>query len=265
MQQRRWSWQVEGAREAVVVIVALVFFWVLDFGLNRRGYLETIGAPFHAIAAPLVDFVGSNQRILRPANRWFRQEKQLQQLKSMLAESEAELATLSGVQRENAELRQLLENRHLDLQERRIGRTIASYAFPSLWLGKNTDVTPGSLVLHKGVLLGRVSEIAGGVGRVDLLAEPSDFVVMVRVGEAVGVTRAEGGQLIVANLPPSFVTQGGERVVTVGQQGVQPDLLVGMTVNGVEYVEGESRIVVDQIVSFFETTAVEILPLAAEE
>ncbi len=256
---------MDGAREAAVVIVALAFFWVMDFGLNRRGYLETIGAPFQAIATPLVEFVGSHQRILRPANRWFRQEEQLKRLQSMLAESEAELATLSGVKRENEELRQLLENRHLDLQERRIGRTIASYAFPSLWLGKHTDVSHGSLVLHKGVLLGRVSEIAGGVGRVDLLAEPSDFVVLVRVGEAVGVTRAEGGQLVVTNLPPNFVTQSGERVVTVGQLGVQPDLLVGMTASGVEYVEGEGRIVVDQIVSFFETTAVEILPMEAGE
>lgn len=265
MQQPKWSWRVEGAREAVVVVVAVAFFGVVDFGLERQEYLAAMGAPLRTIAAPVVEFVGSHQRLIRPMTRWFRQDVQLKQLTTMLAESEAELAELGGVRRENEELRQLLENRHLDLQERRLGRTIASYASPSLWLGKDTDVAPGSLVLHKGVLLGRISEVAGGVGQVDLLAESSGFSVMVQVGSAVGVTRMESGRFIVANLPPDFTAEAGERVVTVGQQGVQPDLLVGLTTGGVEYVAGEGQVPVNQLVSFFETAAVEILPIGMEE
>lgn len=264
MSRNKWRWQVEGAREAVVIVVVVSFFAVVDFGLQRREYAAAMVAPLRAIAAPVSSFVGSHQRTLRPLTRWFRTLDQNKRLTALLAESEAELATLKGVEQENAQLRQLLENRHLELRERRVGRTIASYASPSIWLGKSTDVTIGSLVLHKGVLLGRVTEITGGVGTVELLAEPSHFSVMVRVGSdvrAVGVTKAIAGTVRVTNVPPNVAIQAGERVVTVGQQGVQPDLLVGLTTGEIEYTAGEGSVGVDQLVSFFETAAVEIMPM----
>lgn len=264
MQQNKWRWQVEGAREIIVVMAAVAFFSVLDFGMEKRGYAVVMAAPLRAIATPITNFVGNHQRTIRPLTRWFRVMEQNRRLTSMLAQTEGELVALQGVQQENMQLRQLLENRHLDLQERRVGRTVASYASPSIWLGKTTDVKPGSLVLHKGVLLGRISRISGGIAEVELLAEPSSFSALVRVGSdtrAVGVTKSERGQLVVSNLPSDVAVEPNQSVVTVGQVGVQPDLFVGMTTSNVEYQQGEGRVVVDQLVSFFETTAVEILPI----
>lgn len=249
-------------KEAGVAFVILLC-WSLLHALFGQSQVESIVmTPISQLTEPVVQLVGSQQRPLRPLIQWWQQADQIKQLSSMLAEAESQLVQLKGVEKENEQLRALLENRHLDLRERRISQTVASYAVPSLWLGKDTTIPEGSLVLYKNILLGKVARVHAGLGAVELLPDSDSFRVVVVVdGQISGVTHGDNGQLVIENLPPDAQVQPGQQVTTLGQPGVPPGLLIGLTAGGVEYISGQGRVMVDQLVSFYETPLVEVLPL----
>lgn len=246
---------------ALGLLIASIWMFFEVFGLSQS-IVVLIQKSSQQITAPFVSILALYQRPLRPLQGWFQQTERLRIATGLLVEAETQVARLQAVEEENFALRQLLENRHLELKDRRIASVVATYALPAVWLSPNdSTVQPGSLVMYKDVLLGKVASREGNLANIDLLTQDDDFSVVVSIGDEknLGVTKLLNGKLVVTELPPDVVIQPGQRVKTAGQPGVPAHLFVGITESGVLYENGKPYVLLTQLVSFYETGIVEIL------
>ncbi|MBP7875581.1 hypothetical protein KA012_01120 [Candidatus Woesebacteria bacterium] len=254
------STQFTSKTEVIGGIASIVVLVVLEM-MGGVNYLQRAIFP---IVEPL------SQQVIRSANgiSWplrfisqhYSAQQRSQQLAEQLAESEGKIAQLELLQAENKELRSLLENRHLEVKPRRLARPIVSSIVPLVWLGESSDVKEGWIVLYKDTVLGRVMSVNGQYARIGLLASSEDVTMLVQTSGGVkGIARARAGRVTITNVAPEAIVSEGERVVTVGQPGIAPGKFVGL-IDEVEKDPNTSSqvIFIDQLVSFYQTTVVEI-------
>lgn len=249
------------SREFVVELFVVVVLIILELTIGF-GSLQRLLGP---VVVPLSQLVVQSVRVvslpLRPLTNWSAPQERIQQLSQQLAQTEGRIAQLEQLQTENAELRSLLENRHLQVKPRRLARPITSSIVPLVWLGENSDVRPGWLVLYKDTLLGQVLSVEGQYARVALLTASNDTggIVVQTASGVRGIVRASNGRVIVTNVPPEVIIAINERVTTVGQPGITPGKFIGLTAEIERDPDQASQtIVIDQLVSFYQTSVVEL-------
>ena len=255
MQTNAFSKQEIGVTLAVVLLVGVLEL-VLNISWLHRGVA--------AVSLPIATFSIQGARTIRqmtlPLSQHYDAQERINQLSELLAQTEGVAVQLEQLTAENAELRLLLENRHLRVKPRRLARPIVSSATPLVWLGEASDVQPGWLVLYKDTVLGKVTAVDGQYARVGLLVASEDFSLLVQTQEGVkGIARAQNGVVVVTNITPEAVLMPGERVTTVGQPGVAPGKFVGL-ITAIERDVSKSyqTASIDQLVSFYQTSIVEI-------
>ncbi len=155
----------------------------------------------------------------------------------------AEEALLKEVRHENETLR-----RDFDLDLRNQYQLVAAevIGLSGLMQGQSLIINQGSgayvetgmpVIVGKGILVGKITEVFVGSARVDLLSNPESMVAMTTPdGSAKGIVRGEHGLgLLFDMVPRTDVFKRGDTIVTSGLGGEFPrGLLVG-TLQDPEY------------------------------
>ena len=205
---------------------------------------------FHSLTAPYRQGLAA----------WNAAER-VQDLELRTAEYQAQLSELDQLRQENQALRQLLENSDRKLEQRIIASPLVSYALPSVAAGSVQGVREGGLVLVKNTLVGRISKVGDNQSEVTLLSSPNSnpIISQTELGSK-GIVVGDGRNVLLTEVPLDQDLTVGERVVTVGQEGVGRGIFVG-TIIRVETRETApvKTAVLEQFVSFYDVTIVEIL------
>ena len=253
MKQAQW-------KEIVIGFLSVTILVLLE-ATSGVSTLQHVLAP---VFVPLSEMTVRLSRIvtipLHPLIRWYEPQQRVRQLTEQLAQAEGVIAELGQLQAENAQLRGLLENRHLQVKPRRLARPIVSSITPLIWLGEASEVQSGWLVLYKDTVLGQVAAVNGQYARVNLLTTSSTISILVQTERGIkGIAKADSGRVVVLNIAPDELIELGDRITTVGQPGVAPGKFIGL----VTAVERDPQtavqtLVLDQLVSFYQTSVVEI-------
>lgn len=187
--------------------------------------------------------------------------KYLEQLEVQHAQALAELNELDTLREENEELRKLLGASDRTLEQTTIiGAPIVSLAYPAVGVGSRDGVQLGDMVLVDQVLVGTIDQVTEYQSRVSLLSRKRKNRILARTESGVeGVIDGDGKNVLLTHIPRNAVLADGERVMTVGQEGIEKNVLIG-TIRNVENNPSDATqtLVVNQLVSFYEAVVVEV-------
>lgn len=208
-------------------LVLIIFFF-----MSRLGWYEKIGTEGIRFFAPVTMFAVQSlvqvraiaQYILIP---WKQASElrtvRLQYLSLLSSQEEAE-----QLKKENENLRKILA-----LPERqRDGRLLASihsYTFPSVAVGTKDGVTAGMSVFSEVILVGTISEVKEHTATIQLLSQRAgDESILVQTEAGVlGLLVAKTGSLYLEQIPLTASISEGEKVSTLGQEGIAPNKAIG--------------------------------------
>lgn len=247
--------------QEVIVAVALSVMVLLA---ERVGWGGVVTTSLQKILIPVTTkVVAAEQLIEQPLymiNGMYSSAAELADVKTKYAQSLAQLTELDSLKKENQQLRSMIENRHLSLNERIVAAPVVSYGYPAIAVGGMQSVREGSLVLAADTLLGRVVAVGPEQSRVELLSSAEAQPVLAQTESGLqGIIKGTGRGVILTQLPPDATVTAGERVSTIGQPGIKSGIFVGViTADQVQATSPVKTVPIDQLVSFYSTSLVEI-------
>lgn len=220
-------------------------------------HLQKILVPISREVSSFIQFV---EQPLFSLNHMYASAEELSEVKIKYAESLALLTELDTLKKENQQLRQMMENRHLSLNERIVAAPVVSYGYPAVAVGTAQSVREGSLILVADTLLGRVIEVGAQESRIELLSSKESQPVLVQTESGLqGLAKGTGRGVVLTQLPPDSVIIPGQRVTTLGQPGIKSGIFVGIiSADQVQATAPVKTVPLDQLVSFYATSLVEI-------
>ncbi|MEX0895581.1 MAG: rod shape-determining protein MreC [Patescibacteria group bacterium] len=241
----------------IITMISLVLFELVGWSSELERLVSRAVIPLAERTAFQVRVVTAPLSSIAVA---YRAQTNLEVLQQNHAVALAKLSQLEQLEKENEELRQLIENRHLDLSERIVVTPIASYTQPTLSAGAEQGVRTGQLVSSNGVLLGRVRSVSDRQAAVELLIQPSveNVIVQLETGEQ-GVLEGRGSFAVVTHLQQGTQVEAGMRITTLGQPGIPQGILVGVV--GRTLTDPTAPFVtaqIDQLTSFYTAALVEV-------
>jgi len=240
---------------SLVVAVGLLQFTQIDTIILRKS--RQLSDPFLSFNVNLTKTVSSAVSGIR---QQYLLARRVQDLELKLAQTYAQLGKLDQLERENQELRQLLNSTDRTLNRVVLTQPILSFAQPVVSVPREVEIVEGSAVLVEGTLIGLIKEIKNDVGIVSLLWQKDSAPVLARtISDVQGIVRGDGRRVIFTEIPIEEEIEIGQRVVTAGQRGVEEGLFIGEIRS---IVSGESSAVktavLEQYVSFYQASLVEI-------
>lgn len=190
----------------------------------------------------------------------FNKTKYLKQLEGRYAQSQADLSELDKLRSENEELRALIENKDRRIEKTIIGAPIVSLAYPAVGVGSVDGVDINDMVLLNNVLIGTIEDVDKYQSKLSLLSQQRKKKILVKTESGVeGVVDGNGRNVLIKHVPRNQELKEGERVVTVGQEGIERDVFVGQ----IRLIDNSpsaptQTAVVEQIVSFYDAILVEV-------
>jgi rod shape-determining protein MreC len=166
--------------------------------------------------------------------------KQLRELQIKNASLQAEIASFQSLKEENTQMRRLLDTGMPATWKFSPARVVAVYE-DSAYLVGETNTTVGMPVIIStdtqgkkyGVLVGKVKGLVGNQTKVDLITNSaSKTPVVVRDVQtldrrASGILQGRGDKAIIEQVLATEDLKEGDLVVTSGDGGLPPDLLIG--------------------------------------
>lgn len=186
--------------------------------------------------------------------------RKVQELEQSYTQSLATISELEYLAQENQVLRQLLELKE-KVGPMLITSPITSHGEPSLGLGAAAGVKTGQPVLSSQTLLGLIKTTTSHQAAVNLLFQNSIQPILVKTESGVeGLVIGDGKNILLTEIPREAEVVVGERVVTIGQEHIQPQLFVGQIQQVIDQPAAATKqAIINQEVSFYEVTMVEIL------
>lgn len=246
----------------------LQYFLILSFLLlilDLSGYTRLVESQTMIFLQPM--HVLSSQVIFRVSSPFLYLKKMgkdavyLRELELSHAQLLAKVSEIEAVEKENHELRRLLENIDRKKDKRIITSPISSYTFPAVAAGLDEGMREGQPVFYRDSLLGVIDTVYPHYSQVSLLvAKDTHHVVAQTESGAEGLLVGTGKRVILDYLSQDAELTVGQRVVTVQQPGLKEGLYIG-TISKVEKDPTAlyQRAEVTQAVTFFETYYVEII------
>lgn len=181
------------------------------------------------------------------------------QLRSQYNQALVSLTELDKLRAENDTLKELLANKSTN-ESMILGVPIMAYGRPLVAAGSEQGVVSGMSVLVSQTLVGVIGDVSRNQATVDLLTQETGPQVLAKTETGVtGIVSGDGKRSIMSEIPIDSKVSPGERVVTQGQAGIQPNILIGTIAEvRVEPSASVQTAVVVQLVSFYESTLVEI-------
>jgi len=132
-----------------------------------------------------------------------------------------------------------------------------------LAIGSDSGLQVGSLVLGEGNLLGIVEEVSQQQARVLLLKNMLEQGIVAKTESGVmGIVKGDGRNILLTEVASEETLNLRERVVTVGQEGIPPDIFIGRIISLKEINPAKStqEAILQQDVNFYELSLVEVQP-----
>jgi len=244
-----------------LLIALLVFIFLLDFlGFLALPAWRKVANNWQARNYQAI--LTLTQPVTKLQQFWQLRQK-LEDLEYRYREASVQLTELEALREENQALRDLLENTNRALGKNLITRPISSFAKPVLAIGSDSGLQPGSLVLGEGNLLGIVEGVSQQQARVLLLKNMLDQGVVAKTESGVkGIVKGDGKNILLTEVASEETLNLRERVVTVGQEGIGPDIFIGRIISFKELDPAKStqQAILQQDVNFYELSLVEVQP-----
>lgn len=247
---REWIWVI-----ALICLLVLAEFVGLGRYI-RSGGERVLNPALTTTSRILVGLAGP----LQYAQSLTTAQRRIQDLEQRYAEATAELGQMSALQVENEALRAMLRTSDIKLEERLLTTPIVSYGKPLIAGGSRDGIQTGAMVLIAQTLVGRVTTVSEHQAEVGLLSRTSTTPVLARTESGLeGVVRGDDKRVLLTEVPINEELTVGERVVTQGQAGIAPNILIGRVASVTSRPESAVQTaVIEQLVSFYEATVVEI-------
>lgn len=247
--------------DAIWYSLIILFLWLLEFvgvGRTLRGWTSYVTVPVLSTVTKGVLWAETPFYVVQNA---FRATRRIQDLELRYSMALAETSELKALEKENEALRALLENSDRTLVNNIITKPIVSFADPTIAVGSAEGVRSGSIVLIGKTVVGSVSEVAEHTAKVNLLFQQNvSPIVAVTESGVEGLLVGDGKRLVLTEVARDAEVSIGQRVVTLGQPAVPPDLLLGQVVaiesNPADPVK---QVILEQVVDFYQARVVEVL------
>jgi cell shape-determining protein MreC len=238
-----------------------VILWLFEFvGLGRvlRNVSQFVVTPVMQVVTAGVQVVETPYYVARSS---LRATRRIQDLEIKYSQSLAEVSRLQALEEENRALRDLLEGSDRKLVRSVITRPIVSYAQPTIAVGSVEGIEPASVVLIGNTLVGLVDEVREHSSSIDLLFQsPNSNIVAKTEAGVEGIIVGNGRQIIMTEVERDAEVLEGQRVVTVGQPGIRPDLFLGQVVEIHNDPSAPVKeVVIEQLVDFYQVRVVEVM------
>lgn len=249
-QQRTWL---------VMLLVAGILLFAQYLGLA-----DMVKSSLTPVFLPLLKFnLSLSQEVASPFRRVAKMHQsayRVQDLEFKLVQAEAQLGKLHQLEKENQELKEILQNSDRSIEQSLIATPVLTWARPAIAAGEKQGVNQGAPVLAQNTLVGRVSQVEEQYSYVELLKNKSVQPVLAETDTGVqGLVKGDGRRVILTELPTETEVNVGQKVVSLGQEGISPGLYIGEIVS---IQSGHSaavkQAVVEQYVSFYQAVAVEV-------
>ena len=240
-------------------LLVMIIFLVEYVGLGSyfRLQLELIVKPINQLSSTLATFARTPYEML--ANS-YSSTKRIKDLESRYSEALAVIGQLEAVKEENLALREMIGSSDRKIKHLVISGPVISYGKPYLGVGSDDGVKTGNCVLASQSLVGRVGKVSPHQSEVILLAQQASEPILVKTLSGVqGIIVGDGKRIVIKEIGKNDVIKVNDQVVTVGQEGVEKDLLVGKVSHIINEAElANQQAYVEQVVSFFESRLLEV-------
>ena len=242
----------------VSIIFVSILFELVGWFDNIRAFAEKVTIPTAAYSTRVATQLSAPYDLLVFT---ITKSEYLRQLEAQHAQALTKLNEIDMLRLENQELRKLLGTSDRKLrQDTIIGAPIVSLAFPAVGVGSNDGVEENDMVLVDQVLVGTIETVTQYQSRVSLLSSKRENRILARTESGVeGVIDGDGRTVLLTHVPRSVSVQQGERVVTVGQEGIEKNVLIGIVQGTQQSVSDATQtVVISQLVSFYDAVLVEV-------
>ncbi|MBD3279855.1 MAG: hypothetical protein GF390_04075 [Candidatus Pacebacteria bacterium] len=243
---------------------------VLLFITGVLWFLEFLGliTPVKAIGAQVLNpWQQFNVKVVRQAVEpvqqlqiAFKAARKVQDLERRLAVAQAQLGELDVLKAENAALKAMLENHDRRLVDSVITSPIISFANPAVAAGSQQGVRVGQMVIKEDTLLGVITKADLNQAQLVLLWQQDAPKILAKTQQgAKGLVQGDGRQVILTEVPVEFSLTVGDRVVSLGQPGIERDVFIG-TVREIKSPPSAAvkTAVLEQYISFYDSVVVEV-------
>jgi cell shape-determining protein MreC len=244
--------------------IAAIIFIVMVLG-EWLGMLQPVVSFFEHMLQPAVVQVSrvtaeSNQPLIL-FRKSFGAARRVQELELEYSRSLAKISELEYLEQENQELRRLFQAQEKTTRTV-IAAPIVSHGQPSISAGQDEGVLVGQPVLVAEVLVGLVKSTTNHQSIINLLFQNSTQPILVKTESGVeGLIVGNGKNILLTEISKEAEVAIGERVITVGQEQIQPQLVVGRVQQLIDQPSAPiKQAVIYQEASFYEASIVEVLP-----
>lgn len=245
----------------LVLIILLIFIFLLDFlGLLVLPVWRSVATNWQAKNYQAMQ---TFTQPLSKIRQFWQLRQKLEDLEYRYREASVQLTELAALREENQALKNLLENTDQVRGINLITKPISSFAKPVLALGSESGLQIGSLVLGEGNLLGVIEKLDKQQARVLLLKNMLTQGVVAKTESGIkGLVKGDGQHVLFTEVSSEANLNLRERVVTVGQEGIGPDIFIGRIVSLKELDQAKStqEAILQQDVNFYELSLVEVQP-----
>ena len=242
---------------AVMVVGAMVLISISGWYTPIQNTLLTASAPFLRVTSRVVSVA------LLPVKGVFSGANSQDKIRQLSAEAsilQARIAELEYVEKENEALKNILENSDRTLDEMYIASPILSLSYPAIGVGEREGVLPQQAVVLSATLIGTISEVYPTQSKVSLLSSQTASPLLVRTETGIeGIIIGDGKNVIMRHIPREIQVKEGERVFTIGQEGIRKNMFVGRVSQVVaEPSSPTQEATISQYVSFYDAVLVEV-------
>ncbi len=240
----------------LLIIIFSLFEWV--------GWFSVLKEKGSQLLVPIYDLDNSLiKQIKKPYDFLifsFSKFKYMGQLESRYVQSLSQLSELDKLREENNELKKIIENRDLKLEKTIISAPIISLAYPAIGVGSKDGVEVNKMVLYNGMLLGTIEEVENFQSKVSLLSRHRANKILAKTESGIeGVVDGDGRNVLFTQVPRNMSLVNGERVVSVGQEGVERNIFIG-TLRLIDNNPSAptQTAVIDQEITFYDVVLLEV-------
>lgn len=272
---------------AGIAILGVGQIWGINQFLIKN--LEKVSLPAMMFVEQRVSAISQPLQVLKQT---FHAAERVKELEAQYTQSLAEISELEYLKVENQELREILDSEQSALAEqggsgesgsgeselgeesntggegssgggegRIIAAPIVSHGQSAIGVGEEQGIQVGQSVLASKLLVGVISETSAHQAIVQLLFQSQTQPILAKTqGGVEGLIVGNGRNILLTEIPQEEPLRVGERVVTIGQASIRPQLLIGEVAQIIEQASAPIKsAVIYQPTSFYSATLVEVL------
>ena len=241
-----------------VVLVVIIFGEWLGLIQPATAALERWSQP---AVVKISQLVTTATQPLVLVKKSFNSARRVQELEQEYSQSLVKISELEYLAAENQELRQLLQAQE-KITPVVIAAPVISHGQPSISVGQTDGVRAGQPILVAKMLVGLIKATSTHQSTVNLLFQNTTQPILAKTATGVeGLVIGDGKNILLTEIPKEAELVVGELVVTVGQEQIRSQLVVGRIQQLIDQPSAPiKQAILVQESSFYEASIAEVLP-----